>query len=164
MVVENILHMNAGNGETSYANNSILQKAVIMKSQPLLENTLKDMYSDKFPECFSIADLGCSSGPNTLLVISNIIDTVHSLCHQNNGKAPEFQVFLNDLPNNDFNTIFKSLPTFYAKLKEDQGDKLGPCFLSGVPGSFYEGFSQAKAYTSFILLTVFIGSLRFLKA
>ncbi|KAA8520355.1 hypothetical protein F0562_014611 [Nyssa sinensis] len=121
------------------------EKEVILKTQPLLKNTLKDMYNDNFPECFNIADLGCSSGPNTLLVISNIIDTLHGLCLQNNGKAPEFQVFLNDLPNNDFNTIFKSLSTFYAKLKKEKGDKLGPCFISGMPGSFYGRLFPSKS-------------------
>ncbi|KAA8520359.1 hypothetical protein F0562_014615 [Nyssa sinensis] len=145
MVIENVLHMNAGNGETSYAKNSIIQKTLILKSQTLIENTLKDMYSDTFPQCFNIADLGCSSGPNTLLVISNIIDIVHGLCLQNKGKVPEFQVFLNDLPDNDFNTIFKSLPTFYAKLKKEKGDKLGPCFMSGVPGSFYGRLFPSKS-------------------
>uniref|UniRef100_A0A5B7AQH7 Uncharacterized protein n=1 Tax=Davidia involucrata TaxID=16924 RepID=A0A5B7AQH7_DAVIN len=138
--------MNAGNGETSYANNSILQKVAILKAQPLLRNTLKDMYNDdNFPKCFKIADLGCSSGPNTLLVVSEIINTVHGLCQQNNCEAPEFQVSLNDLPDNDFNTIFKSLPTFYAKLKNEKGDKLGPCFISGVPGSFYARLFPSKS-------------------
>ncbi|XP_059648673.1 benzoate carboxyl methyltransferase-like [Cornus florida] len=133
-----VLHMNAGNGETSYAKNSILQKKVMLKAQPLLEDTLNDMYNEDFPKCFKIADLGCSSGPNTLFVISEIINTIHGLCQQNNSKPPEFQVYLNDLPDNDFNTIFKSLPVFYEKLKKSRGEELSPCFVSGSPGSFYD--------------------------
>ncbi|XP_059654289.1 probable methyltransferase TCM_000331 [Cornus florida] len=96
------------------------------------------MYNENFPKCFKIAGLGCSSGPNTLLAISQIIDTIHGLCQQNNCKAPEFQVYLNDLPDNDFNTIFKSLPIFYEKLKKEKREELmSHCFVSGSPGSFY---------------------------
>lgn len=138
MGVENVLHMNPGNGEASYANNSSLQKIVILKARQVLEDTMNDYGVDAlFPEHFRIADLGCSSGPNTLLVLSNIIDNVHAICQKKNLKAPEFQVFLNDLPDNDFNTIFKMLPPFYAKVKKEKGDKFGACFVSGVSGSFY---------------------------
>lgn len=49
-------------------------------------------------------------------------------------------MFLNDLPGNDFNALFRSLPDMYKKLgEEDQtGNTLfGACFIAGVPGSFY---------------------------
>ena len=95
------------------------------------------MYNDNISKCFKIADLGCSSGANTFLVISEIIDTIHGLCQQNKQKEPEFSVSLNDLPENDFNSIFKSLPAFYEKLKKEKGDMFGPCLVSGVAGSFY---------------------------
>ncbi|KAM0063222.1 putative theobromine synthase [Helianthus debilis subsp. tardiflorus] len=90
-----------------------------------------------FNDCFTFADLGCSSGKNTLLVANNIIDIVHEVCQENDHKVPQFQVCLNDLFGNDFNTIFKVLPEFYAKLKNDKGESFGPCFVSAVPGSFY---------------------------
>ncbi|KAI8027219.1 Benzoate carboxyl methyltransferase [Camellia lanceoleosa] len=139
MVVQNVLHMNAGNGETSYANNSTLQKTAILMARPVLEDTLKKVYNnDVFPKHLKIADLGCSSGPNTFLVISQIINIIHNLMQQNNCKAPEIEICLNDLPQNDFNNIFKSLPTFYKKIKTEKEEKLpGTCFVSGVPGSFY---------------------------
>lgn len=97
------------------------------------------MYStiDKFPQCLKIADLGCSSGPNTLLVITNIIDNAHAVCEEKNVQVPEFQVFLNDLPTNDFNTMFKLLPPYFNE-KLEKGDNFRPCFVAGVPGSFYE--------------------------
>ncbi|KAG6603956.1 Salicylate carboxymethyltransferase, partial [Cucurbita argyrosperma subsp. sororia] len=39
---------------------------------------------------------------------------------------------------NDFNSLFKSLPSFHQNLKTHIGNHdLGPCFFTGVPGSFY---------------------------
>lgn len=93
-------------------------------------------------ESMGIVDLGCSSGPNTLLLISEIMDVVHSKLGSSSSST-EFRVFLNDLFSNDFNTVFMSLPAFYNELKEDYFHKrslLGPSpnlFVSAVPGSFY---------------------------
>ncbi|KAF8406462.1 hypothetical protein HHK36_008549 [Tetracentron sinense] len=137
MEVPSVLHMIGGDGETSYSNNSIVQKTAISKARPFLEATLTDLYCTTFPECLRVADLGCSSGPNTLLVISEIIEVIEAICHEKNRISPELQVFLNDLPGNDFNSIFKSLPNFYGKLKKQKGEESGRCFISGVPGSFY---------------------------
>ncbi|KAL5766426.1 hypothetical protein ACOSP7_017043 [Xanthoceras sorbifolium] len=138
--------MNAGDEATSYANNSLLQKTVILKARPVLEETIKDMLMTTcFPASFKVADLGCSSGPNTLLVISEILDTIHAICQQFNQKSPEIQVFLNDLPENDFNSVFKSLPAFNQRLKKDKGDQFGPCFVSGVPCSFYERLFPSRS-------------------
>ncbi|CAH2050612.1 unnamed protein product [Thlaspi arvense] len=92
----------------------LLQKIATLKAWSILKDTLENAYKDTFPECYKIADLGCSSGPNTFLVISKIINTVQSLSQQNQGQ--EFQIFLNDLPKNDFNTLFDSLPAFYDKI------------------------------------------------
>ncbi|KAJ4838301.1 hypothetical protein Tsubulata_040410 [Turnera subulata] len=86
-----------------------------------------------------MADLGCSSGPNTLLPLWEIMETIHSTCRRmNHQKAPALQFFLNDLPGNDFNTVFRSLlPKFYDKLEKEKFDKLGPCFVAAMPGSFH---------------------------
>ncbi|KAI3431213.1 uncharacterized protein J3R85_007945, partial [Psidium guajava] len=75
----------------------------------------------------NIADLGCAVGPNTFLSVQNILDCIErkyrSQCP--NRKTPEFSVFFNDLPENDFNTLFRSLP----------GERR--YFAAGVPGSFH---------------------------
>ncbi|XP_076891875.1 S-adenosyl-L-methionine:benzoic acid/salicylic acid carboxyl methyltransferase 3-like [Bidens hawaiensis] len=139
MALVNILHMNTGDGESSYAKNSLLQETGIRNAVPFLKPSIKSIASDNvFKDCIIVADLGCSSGPNPLLVASNIITIVHEVCQENNRKTPQFQVFLNDLYGNDFNTIFKLLPDFYGKLKKDKGESFGPCFVSVVPGSFYD--------------------------
>ncbi|GFZ02876.1 S-adenosyl-L-methionine-dependent methyltransferases superfamily protein [Actinidia rufa] len=142
MVVTNVLHMNTGVGETSYASNSTHQRKVLLKARPVLEDALKELYTDHrlSAQCLQIADLGCSSGPNTFLFMSEIIDTLHGLSKQSNCKAPELQIYLNDLPGNDFNSNFKAMPTFYNNLKEEETeDGSGRvCFVAGVPGSFYD--------------------------
>ncbi|KAK7340322.1 hypothetical protein VNO77_21024 [Canavalia gladiata] len=82
-----------------------------------------------------VADLGCSVGPNVLLVTSNIIDIVDTISTRLNREPPTFQFYLNDLFGNDFNTIFKSIPDFYETL-QDKGHKFGSCFINATPGSF----------------------------
>ncbi|RWR86385.1 salicylate carboxymethyltransferase-like protein [Cinnamomum micranthum f. kanehirae] len=137
MDVKTVLSMVGGTGDTSYVNNSETQKLAISNSKHVVEDSIQDLYCTSYPESLNIADLGCSSGPNTLLVIRGIIDAIHERCCQLCRPMPEFRVFLNDLPGNDFNTIFRSLAGFYDTLKEEKGLPLGTCFISGVPGSFY---------------------------
>lgn len=106
--------------------------------KPILEESVVGVYYSVTPECLRIADLGCSSGPNTLVVASEIMDIIDAASQcLSNHQPPAFQVFLNDLPGNDFNTIFESLPGFYKRLEKEKGSKFGPCFISGMPGSFY---------------------------
>ncbi|KAK7374342.1 hypothetical protein VNO80_07772 [Phaseolus coccineus] len=84
-----------------------------------------------------VADLGCSVGPNALLLISNVINIVDVACTRLNHELPTFQFYLNDLFENDFNTTFKSLPDFYTKLLQDKGYMSDSCFINATPGSFY---------------------------
>ncbi|XP_071724900.1 probable methyltransferase TCM_000331 [Rutidosis leptorrhynchoides] len=142
MVVKNILHMKGGDGANSYATNSIFQETAIMKTKPILEETIRSMFinTSPMPICFRMADLGCSSGPNALLVISHIMDIIHQICEVENvthDRTSELQVFLNDLIGNDFNSLFNFIPNFYKKLENAKGEWSSRCFISAVPGSFY---------------------------
>ncbi|PWA65169.1 S-adenosyl-L-methionine-dependent methyltransferases superfamily protein [Artemisia annua] len=139
MAVANILHMSTGDGESSYAKNSLLQETVICKTLPILKHTIRRLCNANVisNQYFKIADLGCSSSKNTLLVASNIIDIVYEVCTENNGKPPQFELCLNDLFGNDFNNIFKMLPDFYAKFRKGKSANSGLCFVSAVPGSFH---------------------------
>lgn len=74
---------------------------------------------------FRIADLGCATGPNTFFLVDNIIKSIETSLRKSNSSKPEFLVFFNDLPQNDFNTLFTSLPQDRSYL------------AVGVPGSFY---------------------------
>nr|XP_043637565.1 benzoate carboxyl methyltransferase-like [Erigeron canadensis] len=140
MKVETILCMNTGDGESSYANNSLVQELAIRRVLPILRHAIKGIANQDIlfkDECFKIADMGCSSGKNTLLVVSSIIDIVYDMYTENERKAPQFQVCLNDLYGNDFNNLFNMLPDFYTKLTKGKKENFGPCFVSAVPGSFY---------------------------
>ncbi|KAM7268450.1 hypothetical protein ACFE04_010616 [Oxalis oulophora] len=147
MDVKNILHMNTGDSDHSYAKNSTSQKRVISKSTSFLEEAVREIIlsdNDLSTTSFKMADLGCSSGPNTLFLISKVLDIVSQIRDHESMKKIEFEVFLNDLPGNDFKLIFKSLPNFYAE-KEKSGMSLGSCFISAVPGSFYEKLFPNKS-------------------
>jgi len=112
-----------------------VQRKVIMEVKTILEENMILMVSNKSVKgCWKIADLGCSSGPNTLLVVSNILNIIHKIGFKLNHETPVFQIYLNDLFENDFNTTFKLLPVFYQQTK---GENVGECFISATPGNFY---------------------------
>lgn len=114
-------------------------------TKPITEEAITELYSSSYPGVIAIADLGCSSGPNTLFVVSELIKAVDSIRQKIGQNSPEYQVFLNDLPGNDFNTIFRSLPSFQNRLKKQLGAGSGPCFFTGVPGSFYGRLFRNKS-------------------
>lgn len=91
------------------------------------------------PTSFGIADLGCSSGPNTLSIVKEIIQAFQSLSSDHLRQSSEFRVYLNDLPTNDFNSIFKALPDFCREL-QNEGVNQNPSgfFIGAYPGSFYQ--------------------------
>lgn len=141
MEVAQILCMNKGGGETSYAQNSSLQSKIISDSKRITEEAVEAIISTSnttgAPQSITIADLGCSSGPNTLLLVSDTLNLLYAKCKRLGYPLPEVLVFLNDLFSNDFNYIFGSLPDFHRRLVAENGGEVGPCFISGVPGSFY---------------------------
>ncbi|CAF2244337.1 unnamed protein product [Brassica napus] len=143
---------------TDYARNSSVQKKASDKTKHITLETVQQLYKETRPKSLKIADLGCSSGPNTLSTIRDIIKAVKFAHHLEipNQPLPEFSIFLNDLPSNDFNSIFKSLPDFHTELKRDTN--YGDCpsvFIAANPGSFYGRLFPEKTihfiYSSFSL-------------
>ncbi|CAI9754070.1 unnamed protein product [Fraxinus pennsylvanica] len=122
--------MIGGNGLESYTKNSSYQRGVIDASKLHIQSAIaKKLQPENFAtlDAFSIADLGCSVGPNTFFAVQNILEAVNLKykTQERNTRIPEFQVFFNDHSMNDFNTLFKCLPPnreYYAL---------------GVSGSFY---------------------------
>ncbi|KAM3354366.1 hypothetical protein ACQJBY_025189 [Aegilops geniculata] len=134
MASKQAVHMKHGQGETSYARNSSFQKAEQNRMKPLIEEVITDLCSRTSTLLHGkivIADLGCSSGPNALALVSTAINAIHNHCLQLQQPPPEIFVLLNDLPETDFNTVVKSLVT----LRQSKN----PVVVTGVaPGSFYE--------------------------
>ncbi|KAJ3670846.1 hypothetical protein LUZ60_008272 [Juncus effusus] len=127
--------MDGGSGINSYAANSKLQNKAITKMKPFVEAAFGELCRDLVPKKMVMADLGCSSGPNTFMVISEVIHIIRAACQTLGPKPPEMQFFLNDLPGNDFNNIFRLLE--YFNNEESLRDANVPYYIAGLPGSFY---------------------------
>ncbi|CAM8917419.1 unnamed protein product [Rhodiola kirilowii] len=128
-VEQAVFCMNGGESETSYAKNSDLQRAVMFSAGHILKESVIDIFNIfSSSKCLAIADLGCGTGPNALLAVSDIVNIVCRTRDDMGHKSPNsFLLFLNDLPSNDFNTIFRTLAGMFRR---DQ------CFVMAVPGSF----------------------------
>jgi len=98
-----------------------------------------------------VADLGCSSGLNTLLVVSEVLGALAG-----RRRRCQVQFFLNDLPSNDFNQVFRSLELFNDNNNNRKGEKAPPYYVAGVPGSFYTRLFPDRSvhlfYSSFCLM------------
>ncbi|KAK1592948.1 hypothetical protein Q3G72_033206 [Acer saccharum] len=138
MEVKEVLFMNKGEGESSYFQNSSFSQFLAEKSKPVLEKAVQSLLKENsvpLHNVFNIADLGCAASPTTFSVMATVIDTTKNItCNQSAAVVtPDFQFLLNDLPGNDFNTLFKGLSKFVNGEKcEDVS-----CFAMVVPGSFY---------------------------
>ncbi|KAG1347053.1 salicylate carboxymethyltransferase [Cocos nucifera] len=138
MDVETLLHMKGGLGETSYARNSSIQKKFTDGVKHVVIDAAIDAYLSETPRCFRMADLGCSSGANALSLIGDIVNAIDERCNEKTRQVPQFMVFLNDLPGNDFNSVFISFSDFGSRLKNiRRRDEFHSVFMAAVPGSFY---------------------------
>ncbi|KAH6799174.1 hypothetical protein C2S51_035658 [Perilla frutescens var. frutescens] len=121
--------MNGGDGTYSYTKNSHYQKEASDSVKGMMEEAvISKLDVEKLlsiSSTLTIADLGCSVGPNTFFTVQNLMKAVENKCsHSNSKTCIEFNVLFNDQSSNDFNTLFASLPPerqYYA---------------AGVPGSF----------------------------
>ncbi|XP_021751244.1 7-methylxanthosine synthase 1-like [Chenopodium quinoa] len=71
------LQLNRTNGsphqELSYAQNSAIQANSISKTLHITKDALEGLYSTMKPKCVTIAELGCAYGPNTLMIVPELI-------------------------------------------------------------------------------------------
>ncbi|XP_047073643.1 inactive anthranilate O-methyltransferase 1-like [Lolium rigidum] len=131
MASKQTVFMNQGEGETSYARNSSAQGGLQKRMKPLIEAAIKDICT-LYPKKMVIADLGCSSGPNAIALVSFAVEAINNQCVQFEQPPPEVCVLLNDLPGNDFNAVVKGLVTL------SESNKPGLVTVGIIPGSFYE--------------------------
>ncbi|XP_074561890.1 anthranilate O-methyltransferase 3-like [Curcuma longa] len=143
MALEQVLPTVGGGGETSYASNSKLQGKSLLAAMPMLGYAIREVCGSLRPaEKLVAVDLGCSSGPNTFLVVSEVLKVVGDGVASREVASPvlEVQFFLNDLSGNDFNQLFRSLDE-YNRRKEAEEEEMGrlrvPYYVAGLPGSFY---------------------------
>ncbi|KAJ8442003.1 hypothetical protein Cgig2_020148 [Carnegiea gigantea] len=110
-----------------------LLRAVTIKTKLVLEESIKEVYHALRPKCLMMTDMGCSSGPNALFVVAEVFSVVDKFCRSLNLEPPQFGVFLNDLPGNDFNTLFNFLASFHewGIIKEEKLGKFNlPLYLA----------------------------------
>ncbi|GJM85301.1 hypothetical protein PR202_ga01738 [Eleusine coracana subsp. coracana] len=98
--------------------------------------------SAAMPQSIGVADLGCSAGPNTMFLVSAAVDAVRRRCAAAGAAFPNIRVYLNDLPDNDFNTVFRQLPAFLRQSAEPTGNDV---FVFGAPGSFHGRLFPAES-------------------
>lgn len=144
MTIERDLHMATGDGETSYTKNSRIQEKTMFQIKPVLEEATRAVYTALHPQTMVVADLGCSSGPNTLRFVSEVIGIIARHCKEYGRQHDhtQLQFFLNDLPGNDFNNLFQLIQQFNKSTainhKSEAAEALPPpCYISGLPGSYY---------------------------
>ncbi|XP_054822739.1 S-adenosyl-L-methionine:benzoic acid/salicylic acid carboxyl methyltransferase 1-like [Prosopis cineraria] len=145
MDVAQVLHMNEGTSQTSYATNSLIQQKAMSLTKSIKEEAITGVYKTTLASSLAIAELGCSSGPNALFAIQQLIKAVEKLCSKLKRESPEYRIFLNDLPGNDFNGIFKTIDSFKRQLSCEVEGGVGSCFIVGAPGSFYSRIFPAKS-------------------
>uniref|UniRef100_N1QQW9 Jasmonate O-methyltransferase n=1 Tax=Aegilops tauschii TaxID=37682 RepID=N1QQW9_AEGTA len=125
MASKQMVHMNQGQGETSYAHNSSFQSAEQNRMKALIEAAVVELCSNTTTLSHGkvvIADLGCSSGPNAVALVSIALEATHSHFLQLRQPPPEVCVLLNDLPYNDFNAVVKSLVAPSLAIKGIESD------------------------------------------
>ncbi|GJN26118.1 hypothetical protein PR202_gb14021 [Eleusine coracana subsp. coracana] len=140
--LKNVLCMEAGQGNASYVNNSQAQSRTFEKTAHVLKETLDKLLllPCRPNRLLTAADLGCSCGHNTLVVADLIVQHMTDLYRSRNHPPPEFFFYFNDLPNNDFNTLFRMLPDDYHSTDDEAAKETHKrrYFGAGVPGSFHE--------------------------
>nr|QRX38988.1 gibberellic acid methyltransferase [Ginkgo biloba] len=150
-----ILCMQGGDDDGSYARNSEAPASAIDLSKPFLVEAINRMKLFRGESSLRIADLGCATGINTLSAVDFLVENLEKRYSNESVKKPEFEAFFSDLPSNDFNTLFRSLPPMNIKgLHQHTRSSINSrrYYAAGVPGSFYDRlFSTGKLHVAISL-------------
>ncbi|XP_058745043.1 indole-3-acetate O-methyltransferase 1-like [Vicia villosa] len=151
--LEKLFSMKSGKGEASYANNSQAQAIHAKSMIHFLRETLDQVkLGNGEDKAFVVADLGCSSGSNTINMMNVIINHIIQRYEAIGCNPPEFSAFFSDLPSNDFNSLFQLLPPIAEGVSMEEclaTEKERSYFVAGVPGSFYRRLFPARTVDVF---------------
>lgn len=126
--LEKMSAMRQGDGDDSYSKNSEYQAHMNVKASLSLTDALERVtLPSEGGGPLVVAELGSSSGPNAITKVALIIDSLKPR-FQTYKRVPDFQVFFNDLPSNDFNNLFQLWSS---------DERAKNIYCAGVPGSFY---------------------------
>ncbi|GLJ28228.1 hypothetical protein SUGI_0554470 [Cryptomeria japonica] len=153
LVMENVLGMKGGHGDSSYALNSLsVQIKMVRAVIPYLERAIYEKMRVKLngDGLFRIADFGCATGGNTLLVADTIVRAVKRSLGEE--EEPEFEVYFADLRSNDFNSLLRMmLPTQLQSCADADNDgdtnpvAAGSYFAAAVCGSHFRRLFPRKS-------------------
>ncbi|CAM6116309.1 unnamed protein product [Calypogeia fissa] len=120
-----VFPMATGDGEYSYSKNSQFQAFLNEVPRSALDELLEKMTLPSGTGPVRVADLGSSSGPNTISTVSHIVEKLKPRM----PKDVEFQAYFNDVPSNDFNCLFQLLSS---------DSRAKNFYAVGAPGSYLE--------------------------
>ncbi|KAH7434194.1 hypothetical protein KP509_06G005000 [Ceratopteris richardii] len=119
------------------------------EERPLVAALSPSDFRSKEPPSFprlKVADLGCSHGRNTLDYAAYILlelqtrllkgCSITASQTREDVTVSEIEYLFSDLPENDFNSLFRSLPSLLQGIA-DQAHHACKIFTGGVPGSFH---------------------------
>ncbi|CAO2832575.1 unnamed protein product [Amaranthus hypochondriacus] len=138
MEMNKYFHMSKGEGDLSYSRNSSVQEKVWLMNKQLLEGVVESLFKvrEGDDKVCNIVDLGCGVGPVPSALVSMVINIIQGKLKEMKGDVFKCQIYMNDLPSNDFSTLFKDLMSLKGLQTKYDGNPL--CFLMGVPGSYYD--------------------------
>ncbi|CAO2828111.1 unnamed protein product [Amaranthus hypochondriacus] len=112
-------------------------------NKQLLESVLESLFKISYGDdkIYNIVDLGCGVGPVPSALVSLVINVIKGKlkeleCESCDEVGFKCQIYMNDLPSNDFSTLFKDLMSLEGLQTKYDGNPL--CFLMGAPGSYYD--------------------------
>ncbi|KAM3741318.1 hypothetical protein ACB098_08G167400 [Castanea mollissima] len=94
--------MKGGEGPDSYVQNSTYQRGIVEAATENINEAIANQFDiNAFPTSpnpICVADLGCSTGPNTFKAMQNIVEAIKLkyISKGGNSKIPDFVVFFND--------------------------------------------------------------------
>lgn len=149
------------NNPWSYHRNSSVQAYLFNVARPVFDEEIQKMLlGAQLPAAglLCLADLGCSSGLNTISNITAVHDDVSRRYAASGCSVPPAMAFFSDLPSNDFNSLFRLLaPPESLKLAAADAAASSPTSEStkllwnrpglvaaGVPGTFYNSLFPDK--------------------